>query len=490
MYAALTSISGIEQFKYFDTIVTTTEYLSTTSFTGFENINTGIGVTSNYSNTDYTVFCTTSSSFIALTGDNNGLTRIEESLYVSQSGSDYQFSNITSTALSDRYFFICDKGANAIHRYDVQSYLTGDTGFKNRRILIESLGSIGGDDDNSLLNQPSIVAVDANNIAVFDEGNSIIKVFDQNFNFKRKFGVGQLSREPAVAMQYDPFHNELYVITQTTDRTLVLYKVQEDFTVNDAIILDETVDDDETVKGITFSPNNSNFWYLTTTGFIYKKLSNRPQKSIGAYSSDKVIVFFTYKWNYATFTYNSATLAWNTADNRTSSYGNFIGLSLDPSLENYDKAYMFKYGRFYRYEEPNNYINLLNFVNNENYSIDNISLSNKEFIQPAVYNKEIYKLISNLLDVKNNIIGNYYGSYDNNGVYKLDGYNYLIDLSDFIVENIKDFIVHQNEGVNYYSINRTIQNIYDLQKTLIEAVKIDIDGLVPYPLTANTLIVE
>jgi hypothetical protein len=489
-YAALTSNGGVEQLPFYSAVRTTTEWLSSIDYTGFENINTGIGMTSLYDTSAFALFCTTSASFIALTGNNNGVNRVEESLYVSQSGSDYKFSNITSTDLDGTYLYVCDKGNNFIAKYDIHSYITDDTNFRNRRILIESLGSIGGEDDDSILNAPSLVAVKRDRVAVFDSGNNVIKIFDQNFNFQRKFGVGQLYREPAVAIQYDRFSNELYVITEATAGDLKLYKVQEDFTIVGPIVLDETLEDGEYVKKIVFSSNNSNFWYLVTTGNIYKKLVNRPKKTIGAYSADKLLVFFTYKWNYADFTYNTATLVWNISDNRTSSFGNFIGLSLDPSQDNFDKAYMFKYGRFYRYEEPNDYINLLNFSNNSNYSIDSISLSNKEFVQPPVYNKEIYKIISNLLNVKNSIIGNYYGSYDVSGTYRLKGYNYLIDLSNFVVENIKDFIVHQNEGVNYYSINRTLRNVYDLQKSLIEAVTIEVEGLIPYPLTADTLIVE
>jgi len=489
-YAALTSIGGVEEFLWYNEIVTTSEWPDTTGYQEFEYINHGIGVTSLYNEDAFTLFCTSSSSFIALTGDNNNLTRIEESTYVSQSGSDLEFSQITSMDFVNNYLYICDKGANAIHKYDVTSYLTGDTGFKNRRIRIESLGSVGSSEDKAKFSSPTIVTVKSDRVAVYDSGNKIIKIYDDAFNFQRKLAVGNMNREPAVAMRYNTFTNELYVITETTSRGLKLYKIDNDYIASDAVILKETLTNGENVIEISFSSNDSNYWYMTTTNFIYKKLVNKPQNSIGAYNGDRIFLFYTYKWNYATFVYSGADLIWNSDTNRTSSYDKFIGITCYPSEQNFDRVYMFKYGRFYEYDEPNSFLSILNFFNKDNYSIENISLSNKEFVQPAVYNKEIYKIISNLLAVKNNIVGKYYGSYDLNGAYRLEGFNYLINLDKFVIKNIKNFIVHQNESVNYFTVNRTLQKLFNLQKTLLEAIVIDVEGLVPYPITEDTLIVD
>lgn len=489
-YAAVSSIDGVEQFVWYNSIITTTEWGETTDYTGFENINRGVAVVSDYNEDVFTLFCTTSSSFIALTGTSTNLDRIEESVFVTQSASDLQFENITSIDYSDSTLYICDKGNNAVYKYDVDSYLTGDTGFKNRRILIENLGSIGNAEDRGLLNEPTLVAAKTDSVAVYDSGNTTLKIYDQNFNFRCKLNAGNFRREPALAIKYNNFTNELFVITQTADDTLKLYKVQNDFTVDDGVIIDETIESDEEVIEISFSPNNSNYWYLVTTHFVYKKLVNKPKNSIGAYDGGKLFTYYTYRWNYAVFTYNAADIVWNSTGNRTSSYDNFIGITLDSSEHNYDKAFLFKYGRFYKYDEPNSYLNLLNFTNKTNYSIDNIKLSNKEFVQPAVYNKEIYKIISNLLALKNNIIGRYFGSYDLNGVFRLTSYDYLIDLDKFVIDNIRNFTVHQNEEVNYYTINRTLQNLYNLQQTLLNVISIDVEGLIPYPLTSNTLIVD
>lgn len=489
-YAALTSISDVEQWKWFSTIVTTTEYYNTSSFTEFEYINRGVGVTNLTDETKFTLFCTTSTSFIALTGSATDLTRIEESTYVSQSGSDLEFNNITSIDFADKYLYVCDKGNNAVYKYDVGSYFSGDSTFVNRRILIESLGSIGNVDDKGLLNQPTLVTAKDNAIAIYDSGNKILKIYDQNFNHRKIMSAGNFKREPAVALKFNSFTNELYVITITSGRALKLYRIQEDFTYSNPVTLNETLDNDEEIKEIAFSQNNSNYWYLVTTNFIYKKLVNKPVYNIGAYDGGKIFVFYTYKWNYAVFTYNGADIIWNSAANKTSSYDNFIGITCAPLESNYDRIYMFKYGRFYEYNEPNDHLNLLSFTNEDNYSIDSISISSKEFVQPAVYNKEIYKLVSNLLTIKNNIIGKYYGGYDLNGVYRLLGYNYLIDLDAFVINDIKNFIIHQNEGITYYSINRTLAKIFNLQQTLLNAIDLRIEGLVPQPLTSNTLIVD
>jgi hypothetical protein len=489
-YAALSTVDSSEQWRWYNTIVSSTEYYDTSSYQSYENINRGVGITHTDDSSTFSLFCTTSTSFIVLTGSNVDLKEIEETVYVSPDSKDLQFKNITSIDYINNYLFVCDKGNNAVYKYDISRYLSNDTVLNNNRILVESIGSIGNMDDKGLLKEPTLVAVRENNIAIYDSGNKALKIYNQNFNHIRTITTGNFRREPAVAIKYDKFNNELYVLTLATDRSLKLYKIDDNYAYDSPVTLDEKLDTDEEVKEITFSENNSSVWYLTTTKFIYKKLVNKPERTIGAYDGGKIFVYYTYKWNYAFFTYNSAELIWNAGANRTSSYEGFIGITCEASPDNYDRIYMFKYGRFYQYDEPNDYINLLSYTNRENYSIDSISISSKEFVQPSVYNKEMYKVVSNLINIKNNIIGKYYGSYDLNGVYRFLGYNYLLDLNAFNIKNIKDFILHQNEGVNYFAINRTLTKVYQLQQSLLEAIDIEIDDLIPYPLTSNTLIIN
>ena len=489
-FAALTAIDGEEQWKWFNSIVTSSEYHATSSYQQFEYINRGIGVTNATDASKFTLFCTTSTSFIALTGSTTDLQRVEESVYVSQSNNDLTFTNITCIDFVDKYMYICDKGNNAVYKYDVESYFIGDSAFINNRVFIESIGGIGNTDDKGLLKQPTLVAVKNDAVAVYDSGNNILKIYDNNFNHRKTLSIGNLRREPIVALRYNKFTGELYALTITSLRALKLYRIQEDFSFDAPITLAETLAEGEEVKEIVFSENDTDYWYLATTFYIYKRLVSKPKDIIGAYDGGKLFLFYTYKWNYAFFTYNGTSLPWNTSSNKTSSYNNFLGITCAPLTTNFDRVYLFTYGRFYSFDEPNNFINLLNFSNRENYSINSISISSKEFVQPSVYNKELYKILSNLLTIKNNIIGKYYGSYDLNGIYRLLGYNYQIDLSVFTIDNIRNFALHQNEGINYFSVNRTLTKIFKLQQVLLDAIDIENNDLIPYPLTSNTLIID
>jgi hypothetical protein len=485
-YAALSSSS---EFKWFDAFADLLEYPDTI-YPNFASIDHGIGVTS-FNNTGvFSMFCTTSSSFIALTGNSIALAVTEQSTYIEQTDNEYEFRNLTSMDYDNGLIYLCDEGANTIYKYDITSYLKGDTGFYNNRVLIETVGSKGAADSPTKFDSPTLVTVTSDRVAVYDSGNAVIKIFDQDFNFISNVTVGSLLNEPAVAMRYNKFTNELYVITITTSSTLRLYRVQRDLSVDDIINLVEVMDEDEVVKEISFSTNDSNYWYLVTNAHIYKKLVNKPEGNIGSYDDGKLFLLYTYIWNYATLTWNSANILWNSIANKSAATGNFIGLTCEESDDNVDTIFMFKYGRFYRYNEVNDYINLLDFYNTENYSLEDISLSTKEFIQPVVYNKEIYKLLFNLLHLKNNIIGRYHGTYDVHANYRISGYDYTIDLSKFEISNINNFILHQNEGVNYYSLNRTLTQIANLQQILLDAVRIELSGLIPYPLTSNTLIVD
>lgn len=483
------AMSASSEFAWFDTYADLLEYPDTI-YPNFASIDHGIGVTSFHNTSIFSMFCTTSSSFIALTGSTSTLQVTEQSTYIEQSDNQHEFRNLTSMDYDNGLIYLCDEGADTIYKYDITSYLKGDTGFYNNRVLVETVGSKGGADDSTRFDSPTLVAVTSDRVAVYDSGNAVIKIFDQDFNFISKVTVGTLSTEPAVAMRYNKFTDELYVITITTSSTLRLYRVQRDLTVDDVINLVEVIDEDEVVKEISFSTNDSNYWYLVTNARIYKKLVNKPEGSIGSYDDGKLFLLYTYIWNYAVLTWDSAELLWNSISNKSSATGNFIGITCEQSNANVDTIFMFKYGRFYRYNELNDYINLLDFYNAPNYSLEDISLSTKEFIQPVVYNKEIYKLMFNLLNLKNNIIGRYHGVYDVQANFRISGYDYTIDLSKFEIRDINNFILHQNEGINYYSVNRTLTQICNLQQILLDAVRIELSGLIPYPLTSNTLIVD
>lgn len=485
-YAALSSSS---EFQWFNTYADTLEYQDTI-YPSFSAINHGIGVTSLKTPGQFTLFCTTSTSFIALSGNATSVDVIEDSNYIEQQDNQYQFTNLTSMDYHNGMLYLCDQGSNSVYKYDITSYLNGDTGFFNRRVLLENVGSKGKATDKIKFNAPSIVTAKDDRVAIYDSGNRTIKIFDQDFNFITNINTGNFRREPAVAMRYNKATNELYVITLTTSRGLRLHKVQDDLSIDPVIDLVERIGVNEEVKEISFSPNDSNFWYLVTTSFIYKKLVNKPSNNIGAYDGGKLFLLFTYIWNYAAVLWEDAGILWNSISNDSIAVGNYIGITLEESNINADTVFMFKYGRFYKYDEPNDYLNILDFYNAPNYSLDNISLSTKEFVQPVVYNKEIYKLVFNLMNLKNNIIGKYYGGYDDNQVYRLLGYDYSIDLSKFDVKNINDFILHQNEGVNYYSLNRTLSRVCKLQEILLDAIIIELNGLIPYALTSNTLIVD
>lgn len=488
-YAALSTYDGAYKFEWHDGFSTSLEY-GGTPYSVMHDINHGIGITSMFDKAVFSIFCTTSSSFVSLTGSNDTLDIVEQSPYIEQNDNQHKYVNITSMDHSDGNLYICDQGADTIYKYDITSYLNGDNIYYNRRILVDSVGTRGTASNNTKFNAPSLITVKSDRVAVYDSGNKTIKIFDTDFNFITKISAGNFRREPAVSMRYNKFTNELYVITITTSRRLRLYRVQHDLTVDQPIDLAEVLSNGEYVKEIAFSANDSNYWYLVTTKIIYKKLVNKPINSIGSYDNGRLFLLFTYIWNYSAFKWQETEILWNSINNKSSAEGNYIGITCEQSDSNVDTIFILKYGRFYKFNEPNEHLNILDFFNSPNYSLEDISLSTKEYIQPIVYNKEIYKLAFNLLSIKNNIIGKYYGEFNIDGIYRLLGYDYSLDLSDFNITNINNFILHQNESINYYTVNRTLSQICKLQQILLDAIAINVDGLIPYIYTSNMMIVD
>ena len=89
-----------------------------------------------------------------------------------------------------------------------------------------------------------------------------------------------------------------------------------------------------------------------------------------------------------------------------------------------------------------------------------------EYINPITFNKTIYKLISNVVGIKNILMGRFQAgtNLDNIVVYDsliLDDYFQLTR-----IENNDDFFIHDNEPTSII-VNRIFEKIYDLQEKFI-----------------------
>lgn len=128
---------------------------------------------------------------------------------------------------------------------------------------------------------------------------------------------------------------------------------------------------------------------------------------------------------------------------------------------------MIKASGVFLYNEQTSYISSLTNLELPCYIDEEIiNIAPTEYINPLTFNKIIYKVVYNLITLKNAIIGNFQGGYNIDNIMIYDSIildEYFQRLS---VENIEDFFIHENEPTSII-VNRIFERIWDLQHRLI-----------------------
>lgn len=471
----------------------------------------------------FSLFVCTSSDLICLTGSNTDLTVIEDTTgYETTDENNLTFKELGGIASTKKYLYLSDTGNNVVLRYDIAGYINNDSSLRNKRNYIELVGGYGDARRQTKFVRPTKLAVSDTTVAVFDSGNKVVKLFDEEFNYLTRITSINFNTETMGAMGFDPDFGSLYILTykdvttnDITNRVSYLYRYSGDnFRFKEEITLDDKLASDEEIIDVTFSGTDSNYWYFATNKTVYKKFKTRPTKVIGKYRTERLYLLdFTdetvevasdpitinNRWNFNDIHFSQAEFIWNLGtqfgeaaateqvsgllDSRINSF------SIFQSTSSYDKTIMLTNGRLYFFDEPitKSYQRVLKDVNYANYGIESFSMNSDSFIQQSVINTEIYKLISDVLTLKNNIVGRFTGSYKNN-VLELDDYNYNVDFDKFIIQEIENFYIHGNEENLNGVLNRCFKLIYEVQEKLINFVEPDISSNVQPSYTVGGII--
>ena len=467
----------------------------------------------------FSLFVCTSSDLICLTGSNTDLTVIEDTTgYETTDENNLSFKELGGIASTNKYLFLSDTGNNVVIRYDIAGYVNNDSALKNKRNYIELVGGYGDTRRQTKFIRPTKLAVNSNTVAIFDSGNKVVKLFDEEFNYITRITSINFNVETLGAMGFDPDFGSLYILTykdvttnDITNRITYLYRYSGDsFRFREKIILDDKLALNEDIVDISFSGTDSNYWYFATNKTVYKKFKTRPEKVIGKYRSERLYLLnFTVeatepstinnRWNFTDVNFSHAQFIWNlgTQFGQAAASDQVNGLldseinsfSVFQSTSSYDKTYMLTNGRLYFFDEPitASYQRVLKDPNYTIYGNQGFSLNPDGFIQQSTINIELHKLINDILTLKNNIIGRFSGTYTND-ILELADYNYNVEFSKFITNEIENFYVHGNEENLNGVLNRCFKLIYELQTKLINFVQPDAKPLVQRAYTNSGII--
>jgi hypothetical protein len=427
---------------------------------------------------NFALFTATSSSLIALTGNIGNLTQNLTSVGVSLSTSlvnqqpdDLTFLKIVDMEIIDDFLFVLDKDRNSLVKYNIYNFYSGDQSNPSPKVTVE-IKSGGGKFLPSSFNYPDFMTTTGNSVIIYQNTDRFFKQYDTSLNLINFGRVFRRQNEEVISIGYNKIFNLVACIVKVND-VYSFYYLDNTFNIIEKYRFGINLTQGEFIKKLMFSENDSNIFYITTNKFIYKMMVNKPDKIVGLFSDNRLKII--------------------------GDSGDYLGTTLVGASNNYDTIILVKNNRFMFLNEPNTFTDVLKTKDFSNYPISQIKLDKEEYLQANYINKELYKIFENIIRIKNQVIGSFYGKYEltnqqltyEDSLYSpslvLKGINYFLNYDFLNITNDNDFFVHENEPINNMVLNRCFNNLYKLQESILLSTKIANTSLVPYLTTDSVL---
>jgi hypothetical protein len=355
---------------------------------------------------------------------------------------------------------------------------------------------LGGEGDASRqtnFNSPTKLAANEDYLAVYDSGNKVIKLYSSNLDFIKTFTIIQLkqsgTQEEFQTMGFDPDFNSLYVLTKLNKINVVLYRINISTREVERIELNDNINENDIIRNVSFSDSDSNYWFYNTNRRIFKKYKTEPtSKGVGDFDESGLFrigdpITEENRYNKVNIDFDKSAFLWNLilSEEDLLLEGDevdvFKSFNILKGSNGNDRFNILTSKRFYFFDEPTfkGYKKVIRDDNYDNYGTSGFSLNSREYIQIPVINNELYKVVYDLLALKNNIVGRFAGEYRGDDIILLD-YDY-VDLSSIKEETIENYFVHFNEENTIGALNRVIKKIYETQLLLTNIIKVQPTGI-------------
>lgn len=321
--------------------------------------------------------------------------------------------------------------------------------------------------------------------------------------------------------------NSLWVFS-STDASLYVSVVSDDVVVYSHRIqridlLDDKYTWKEQFKSVKFSFCDSNYYYLSTTKRVYKLHLSNPSYPFASLSYFKQRALITsmiwgmlpYPWHIlpcgeddsgvdVTWGYRPPSSSAQVLDNsafclcgvddyttidKSGDKAQFNGdiifhigtLYNQTKVDMYCKrhncsfeqipqnelAKMIKTSGVFLYNQTSSFITSMTQLNFPCYLLEDIEdIDPSEYVNPLTFNKLVYKVVYNLVNLKNHIIGRFWGAYNLDNIMVFDQLEYDNFFQQLRLEKENDLYAHDNEALSIM-INRVFEKIYDVQETIL-----------------------
>ena len=280
---------------------------------------------------------------------------------------------------------------------------------------------------------------------------------------------------------------------------------------------------DEEFKSVKFSFTNSNYYYLATTKRVYKLHLSKPFYPFASLSYFKQRMMLTtmvwsrvpYPWHIlpcgedesgmdVTWSYRPAATSAEILDNKAfclCGVDDYTMIDKNSNRAQFNGDIIFHIGTLYNqskvdtfckrnnctfydipqqeladmiscsgmfiYNETTSWLSTLTKLDFTSYITEDIEdIDPNEYVNHITFNKIMYKVIYNLIAIKNHLIGRFWGAYNIDGLMCFDQLEYDDYFQNLRIENIDDLFVHSNEPMSIM-VNRIFEKVYDLQTKIL-----------------------
>jgi hypothetical protein len=387
--------------------------------------------------------------------------------------------NLEDITFDGKYIYVTDSkinGGGQVFKYDVNSYYTRNKVFDYKRFLIETIGGIGDLNRQNKFKGCSVIGSNLNEVWVYDSGNNVIKVYNQNFVWKKTIKIPSIRKYKILNIRNRKLNNHMYVLFEDAyDPNNIeygLFEYDKNYDLVKISVFDDVLykDTDKSFKRIAMSEQDSNVFYAITNNTIFKKFFSKPEKTFAIFDRKKFYPDDLFIWDLIDRDWDKL------LDFETWNYAEFFTVNLTTkdilvALSDQNKDHLYFVGDTYisHLNERTDYFSLLRKDDLPFYNYEKIRFQHMEYNQSLVLNKEIFKLFQNIIQFKNNLKGRFYAEFNEYGDVLYKDYIYLSndEINTLNVDLEYNSFINDNELVQPNSINRIFNKIYDFQIKLL-----------------------
>lgn len=393
---------------------------------------------------------------------------------ITHPSNNIRFKNIVDHVISDsRELFVLDGDLKSIFKFDISGILTIDKAILNNdtpgRLMTGMMGSAGIVSDKTKFFNPVTMTTVDDLIYILDfdpQTGTVIKEIDSQLNWKKNYNLGNVLSAGPLDIKYNPSTQSFYVLCHTytyggpaSIPELVVFDRNFNYIRTDKLMDPQKHNMSlmsETYKNIHFSIENPNIFYMITSGNVYKKYVSRATEFIG------------------TFRLQSKSIATGNTDDM-----NFQDMSIDSNVLTIgeesilkDEIYLLdaSFEIIHKFLEDSNYEQSLETkFDDKVLYLSELTIKPDERVNTFVYNKTFLKHIYNNVLILENTSRKFSTTFDTAGISQYIGFQYLNkhELETLNYETNLNNFIGVNEVVTTFTINRCLEQIHSIQKTVL-----------------------